>query len=753
MTRTFKQRDLVPACSTALLSVALAATSISAVAQQRAPLVLEEVVVTATKTEELASNVAISANVATAADLQKANVVDFTEISKLAPGLDFASTRDPISGAIKLRNVGSNSFEGGNDKAVAVFVDQFVQSVPNAVFSTLMDVERIEVLRGPQGTLYGKNAPAGVISITTRRPDYEGIGGYVKGTLSNYDTYSTEAALNVPVISDKLAIRVAGTMGESDGYYYNAALNEDNGDSNKKDSRIKILFNPTEDLTMLLAYRNANIESGVIANLWDGQVPNSAGFGPNGGAIISDSEKLKVYSGVPRYSDTDLMESDLTIEWDLGDYSLTSLTSYSEFDIGMAGGNSSYRTDDTILDNFSSTRQVTQELRVNSYALDDLEWLAGIFYSHVARDGATSLSTGLNLGGPSGGESWGYFGNAIYDINDLWKVSLGLRYNDERKSLVALTPFGTVSLDDNFYNTSGSLKIHYFATPDIMLYTALDSAYRSGDFNNFVAAFGNSSLINAFPEGPEFVDKYAAFGAEESESLEIGMKGKFLDGRARANVAYFYQVFHDYQTRSDPGNGAQRLAGRSIGDFVSAVTVTVDKLVTQGIEMDGQMLFTDNWSGSFGLTYAHAVTDEFSNRLCARGEAPTGQLYCPGNGMRLNDDPLWTGNVQVAYDNSWSGFDYTARFVANYKSAPTYDNGRGAVATWDDYNRSLVTLDANFSFSPTQKEWNASVWVKNLTDERQVAAEGGLAANRELVMGYAAYIPPRTYGVTAQYNF
>ena len=746
---------LSPVPVLAVAALVMSGTSQPVLAQEQGEkprLVLEEVLVTATKTEELASDVPISANVLTSENLNNIGATDFTEVSKLAPGLDFGSTRDPISGAIKLRNVGSDSFEGGADKAVAVFVDGFAQAQPNTVFSTLYDVERIEVLRGPQGTLYGKNAPAGVISIKTRRPDFDGIGGYAKGTLSSDNTYVAEGALNTP-ITDKLAIRVSGVTTESDGYFTNKFLNNDSGAYNRKDGRIKLLFVPNDDLVFLLAYKNANLNSLVAKKLYDGEVPNSTGLGPNGGPIISDPEDYYTYGQDNQRSDADIQDATLTVEWQLGDYAITSLTGYSELDFQLTGGNNAIPVDDTILTNGSLTRQVTEELRISNDGMEDLEWLAGIYYSHNNRSGGTKLGQ-LDFGGDTIGETWGYFANAAYYLTDQWKISAGLRYNDEKKAKNINPLVGSpLSVSDNYYQTSGSFKLQYYWTPDIMFYVSADSAYRSGDFNDFALGLGSSSYVGSVPGAAEFTQHYGSFKPETSESYEMGMKGSFMGGRAKGDITVFHQVYHDYQLNQAPNNAAPWVGTISLATFVPGAIVPVDKLITEGVEMSGQMLFTENWSGSASLAYAHAVADEFSNKLCAKGEAPTGQLYCSGNGTRLNDDPLWNGNFQLAYQNNWAEYDYSARLIANYKSAPTYDNGEGTSVDWDQYNSAYVTWDLNFSLSPESGDWSATVWGKNLTDEARPAAEGILNANGVQTLEYGTFIPPRTFGVTGQYNF
>ena len=141
----------------------------------------------------------------------------------------------------------------------------------------------------------------------------------------------------------------------------------------------------------------------------------------------------------------------------------------------------------------------------------------------------------------------------------------------------------------------------------------------------------------------------------------------------------------------------------------------VDELATQGVEMDGEILFTENWKGSASESYAHATTEDFPNKLCAEGQKPRGELYCEADGARLNDDPLWNANAQLSYENFWNEFSYSARLIAKYKSAPTYDNGSSvdwasfpeySNDIWDRYNKDLVTFDLSLTVAPLTEDWS-----------------------------------------------
>ena len=178
---------------------------------------LEEVVVYARKINENKQTVRISMVVNSGEQLEAAQIVDFQDLTKITPGLTITS-EDPTSTSMKIRGVGLSFFGLAADPGVVITVDEFPQSRIGSVFGAFLDVRQVEVLKGPQGTLYGRNAPSGVISIWSNRPDYEGIHGRMELSSSSYDTYLGEGALNVPLIDDKLAVRFAYIHRESDGY-------------------------------------------------------------------------------------------------------------------------------------------------------------------------------------------------------------------------------------------------------------------------------------------------------------------------------------------------------------------------------------------------------------------------------------------------------------------------------------------------------------------------------------------------------
>ena len=234
---------------------------------------LEEIVVYARKTSEDKQTVPISIIVNTGEDLEEAEIVQFTDLTKVTPGLTIVS-EDPTSTSMKIRGVGLAFFGLAADPGVVITVDEFPQSRIGSVFGAFLDVGQVEVLKGPQGTLYGRNAPSGVISIHTKKPDHEGFHGRADVSSSSFNTFTGEAAVNLPIIDDMLAMRLAYLHNESDGFvdlarydtvgedYVFRGVTEDADGSEGDNARATLLFEPVETLSFLGRYNTSDYANG-----------------------------------------------------------------------------------------------------------------------------------------------------------------------------------------------------------------------------------------------------------------------------------------------------------------------------------------------------------------------------------------------------------------------------------------------------------------------------------------------------------
>ncbi|NQX89797.1 MAG: TonB-dependent receptor plug domain-containing protein, partial [Halioglobus sp.] len=308
-----------------LICLASSFLAIGAVAQQA----LEEIVVSARKVDETSQTVPISMSVLTKERIQSINAFDFTEIDRIVPSLQLGAN-SPASATLKIRNVGPDFFALAFPAAVAVYVDGVPQAQPGTVFSTMLDISRIEVLNGPQGTLYGKNAPAGLISIYTNNPSMNEFGGYLTSSYSSWDTTNNMAAVDIPLLEDKLAMRLAGMYARSDGYMDNAVpgVNEANGKDHKA-VRAKMLWQPNDSIELLFSYYHADLTTDDNNFGFKGPVPDDRELTN----YESNYDDYEVFKGIPSFSDTEVDDFNLNLQWALGAMDYRLLAQYQDLDI------------------------------------------------------------------------------------------------------------------------------------------------------------------------------------------------------------------------------------------------------------------------------------------------------------------------------------------------------------------------------------------------------------------------------------
>jgi len=745
-------RRLLNACL-----VALAAAMPPAVAQQRA---LEEVVVSARKIDENSQTVPISMSVLTPEKIRSIEAFDFTEIDRIVPSLQLGAN-SPASATLKIRNVGPDFFALAFPAAVAVYVDGVPQAQPGSVFSTMLDIERIEVLNGPQGTLYGKNAPAGLISIYTANPDTDAYGGYITSSYSSWDTWNNTAALNMPLVDDTLALRVAGMFAESDGYMDNAIVgaNKSNG-KNHKGVRTKLLWQPDDDIEVVLGYYYADLRTEDNGVGYEGQVPDSRGQTD----FESEYEDYEVFKAVPSYSDTEVREITLNTSWALDRVNLSMVGQYQDLDIFQQQDNSDFRVapPPEIRRDFLEFNPVawSVEFRADGELNDKLSYVAGAIYSRDDTDTVNFINQ-INIDGGATTESKGIYTNWTYRFSERWDTSLGARYSDVDYDagvfgfIPGLGELNSV-FEENYSDPSYSFKLRYYPAPDVLAYLAVDTAFRSGGINVLAPLAGQLADLSVFAQEPvssnlrTISEDYYEFTREDSISYEVGMKGTYLDQRFRWNIALFFQQYDDHQYRTSPSEAAVTAA---LADPLSNLAVNVEDLEVYGLETEVNYLINDHWTLFTTAAYAKPEIQEYSKRMCEEGEADSGTLVCPGeSGEQLNDEPLLHILSQLQYQRALSGteLEWFGQLTAEY-----YDKPYQAVRTPNIED--ILTFDLTLGLREIGGSWSARVWSKNITDETVLLSETveeDTTGAEPVLLGYSASPrAPRSYGITLDYRF
>ncbi|HBY87142.1 MAG TPA: hypothetical protein DEO86_14855 [Colwellia sp.] len=452
---------------------------------------IEKIEVTARKVKESSQDVPVSMSVITSDALDNIAAFEFSDITKLAPGLEISGD-DAVTGTIKMRGVGKDAFSGGMDDSVVIFIDGVAQTSVGAAFGSLSDIARVEVLRGPQGTLYGKNAPAGAINITTKSIDmYDVKGGFTTSHFytdetSTYGT-SNKAHINLPLIEGELGMRVSGFYDDDEGYIYNDYLKTEANDSKREGARVKLQYIPTDNLDITFIGNYSDNYNGRVFGYIPGFGPDYVNFKDNvqnfgteassdtfadafGGAENipnGDENSYNIYSDNADFSKTRLKDAQVNFNYDTETHSLTSITYYQEVKTQFSSDQNGTPVVDTSLFIEANQNLFSQEFRLSNIDNDVFDYLLGFYYSKSEsqgpKDGGPSttntnfgsqiflpaIPTGFGFDFPAGlyradntafidaessGESFGYFAHLNYHLNDEWTISGGIRYNDESKT-------------------------------------------------------------------------------------------------------------------------------------------------------------------------------------------------------------------------------------------------------------------------------------------------------------------------------
>jgi iron complex outermembrane receptor protein len=505
---------------------------------------LEEIVVTSRKREERLQDVPAAITAFSGVGIEDAGIESIDDVTLLVPNLSIANTQNMGTAFINIRGVGQYR---NSEPPIAMVIDGVQVTSPNQITQELFDIERIEVLKGPQGSLYGRNASGGAINIVTRQPTNE-FEGLVRGTYGKGDDFRAQAVLSGPIVEDKVLFRAAGSYRNYDGQLTNEFLNEKVDFFEEKNFRFKLLAMPTDRLTLDLraSYSDADGGAAWFVPLPDGE-PNNFDAPIQADTLGTGKRELQEYA--------------LKVDYDLDFATLTSVTSYSSieefFFEDLEWLSAPILTADQDLD----TETVSQELRLTSNSEGRLRWMAGVYYLDTKRD----LVTFVDLVGiarlPIGNlrddnRAWAVFGNASYDITDSLELSLGLRYDEDRRKQTDFILGGAVS-KATFDELQPKITLSWQATDEVLAYASYGSGFRSGGFNA-TATFGRQ------------------YDAEVVTSGEVGFKSTLMDGILTLNGAAFYSDFDNLQQYVlDVNSGGQAI-------------VTVPNAEVYGLELEMQ---------------------------------------------------------------------------------------------------------------------------------------------------------------------
>ncbi len=758
---------------TLCVAVFLATVSLCSSAQtdvdDPVPTVLEEVLVTAQKREQTLQDVPISISVATAQDIADINAFNFKDLEQLTPGVSLFTGLQ--SASIRLRGVGPGFFAVNSPQSVVVFVDQFAQAQIGTVFSTLVDIERLELLRGPQGTLYGINAPGGAYNITTRSPDFEGVSGYVEGSYSQYDSselaaYDTRGAVNVPLVDDTLALRLATVYRDDEGYIRNvnpASPDDSNGGSDTQAVRAKLRWLISDTMQLDTAANYQDLTQYVSSFAYQGQLPGTGGD-TGYPAIFTKFKDRRDYGDFVGNVDGDIRDVSAHWSWEAAITNVDFLAMHQEFSTESNENRKPFPGTSEVFNIKLDYKINTYELRVSD-VLDDLNYVAGLYHFERPADGVFNVVvSATEVMGDSTGEDSGNaaYGNISYKLTDTWELGMGARYDDIDTTLdndIRFLDFIAV-VDDKlqFDHLSWSVKLSHYFNDNLTFYASADNAFKQGGFNPLVP--GVFALEEFFPEIAAFGREVATFEEETSDSYEVGMKGLLLDNHLSFALGLFYQEFQNHQI----GFPADVPALAPLGGLFNNQIGNADEVLTRGVEFDVTYVFAEHWEAALRGAYSDPTIEEWHERLCERGEEPPllpgqspfpDQLYCPKNGEALNGLPRWQTNFQLGYDHDLSdGWSLATRLNWTWQSRPARqilaESNKPDVPDVSSFDEPKSRFDLSVGLLDDSLGVELKLWVKNITDE-DLNIDPTQYENTQTLVGMQ--YPGREYGLTAIYSF
>lgn len=748
---------------------------------------VEEIVVTARHRSESAQHVPIALTAIGGQQLEDTHTSDILHLQSQVPSLQVLDF-NPRNTNLTIRGLGNNVAiaSDGLESGVGVYIDGVYYARPAQAMFDFYDVNRVEVLRGPQGTLFGKNTTAGALNITTNQPSLTPEAS-AEVSVGDYGFYQLRGMVSGPLVEDKLAGRFSAYGNGRDGFVQDVRTGKDLQDYGNDGARAQLLFQPDDDLTVRAivdySYQEENccinILTGVAGTLANGQpFPNSfyqraarIGYVPlaiNPAARLSDADApvhLKMEQG----------GGSVQADWTQDGYTLTSISSYRYWN-WYPHNDIDYTAADVlpVANTTSRQRQATQEFRVTSPADGDVTYVGGLFYFHEDLQSGSVLSYGKDAAGwilPASvpltvgnaalsgftnvghdnptTNSYAAYGQATWHIDDRWSVTGGLRYTYETKdgsfiqyqrggvpvaSLPAALQGAVQAIRNSFAppasytasieqgKISGTANIAYQIDDGILGYVSYARGVKSGGLNLTNVPPGVSPVV-----GPETIDDY-----------ELGLKTEWFDRKLVVNAALYWSDDSDYQAvLSDPV-------------LVTSYLANVGKVRSRGIEIDAQAVPFDGLTVSLSGAYDYANYVSYPSGQCPLEQFT--QPVCNLSGRPLPGASRWSGYLNVEYQHpigQFSSYSVNGYIGADYSYRTAfYTNAADSI-----YSRvpGYGLLNLRVGARDEDDKWDLSFWVKNAADAYYYLTIGGVSFNSGAIAGIAG--DPRTVGGTLRLKF
>ncbi|MBW7835496.1 MAG: TonB-dependent receptor [Sphingomonadales bacterium] len=713
-----------------------------AVAAEEARLGIEEIIVTARKREESLQTVPLAVTAIRAEDLEVRSVRNIADVLRLAPNVTFASggAAGGSAAQVYIRGVGQGDFAITSDPGVGIYVDGVYLGRSTGSLLDVLDLERVEVLRGPQGTLFGRNTVGGAVSFTSQKPTGE-LGGYVQATVGRYNRIDGRASLDFPIIADRLAAKVSVASLNRDGYQRRSIDDLDLGDQDALVGRAVFLLNASENIDFTLTVDGTRrreesvpqslvgIANTALLGLYNATVGASLGT-PLTAAYITNDRYLTHATG-PSVSNVDNWGVSGVIDVDLSPVRIKSITSYRDLELLFARETDGSPLPYLEVINDDEQTQFSQELQLTTPLFNDrADLLVGLYYfrERASDNSIAWIASGLSDFIPMDlsrldsnnvkTNSYAAFSELNVNVIDKLRFTIGARYTHEKKSydVVAVranlgtTFVGPLSLSDDWSSFTPKVSLDFQATDSVMLYASFSKGFRSGGFN---------SRANSDAD-------VTSYDPEKLDNFEIGLKSDLLDRRLRFNATAFYSNYKDMQVN------VIRPVGLS---FINTIDNAAKSRI-KGVELEAVAEPAEGLVFNGAVGYADAEYRKLDPGVTFTIDS------------KLIETPKWTANVGMQYGFAVGNLgQLTLRGDYFYRSRVYHDVFNSELIAQPGY--SLINARATLLTANDAVE--IAVFGTNLTNKTYNLF--GVNALTSLGIASVQYARPREWGVEAKYRF
>jgi iron complex outermembrane receptor protein len=712
---------------------------------------IETVVVTAEKRAEPLQNVPVSVAVVGSQALQRTDINSVSELQVLVPSITFSDSANSRGQGLNVRGIGTQNFSDGVEPSVSTVVDGVVLGRQAMSIFDLVGIDRVEVLRGPQGMLFGKNSSAGVLNIVTRKPDTNGDEFFGSATYSTLNEVKLQGSANL-AFSDDAAANLTGYYLNRDGTGKNKFDNSGVNDDGQWALRGRFLYNPTPQLQLLLT---ADYES--IDNTCCVLTPRSASpvyaavIGPVVASLHNRDANYDSHTFLKQHSGGVSLEAD----YDLGHDTLTSITAYRGFhDYDNNDGDLSPLPLIDINNATQSQSQFTEELRLQSPGTDRLKYTVGAFFFSQSVDSKTRQSgtlgtpnyLGSNVTRSIDTTSYALFGQATYSITDSFRFIGGLRWTHDKVNswfersnvtgavagFLGAAPMARTPIKAKDNNLSYKVGAQYDLTKSVMAYATLTTGYKGDAIN----------LLNNLTAA-QIASGQAVLDPERAKAYEAGLRTEFWDDRVIANVTGFSTRYKNFQ--------AQSFDATTLNFILS----NAGSLRTKGVEADVEVQPADGLSFSANGAYTKAQFVNYTSNCYPGQTVAEGCSGTPARqslaGATLSNAPKFTYTLNADYDFPVPAIQKVGYLHVSYHHTSNIQDSNNQNP--NTIQKAYGLFNASTGIETEDGKYALSVFVKNLFDKHYASV---IVANSLFAGSYNQILPEdsrRLVGVSLSGHF